>query len=71
MMGIYEKLKELEHRIERVEMDIDVRMGALRAMAGKWAQTLTDATQNPNINWSEVNRVIDAIRDFARGEVKE
>jgi hypothetical protein len=69
MMAIWTKVQDHERRIERLEREIDDR--DLRSLIANWARILSNATQNPNINWPEVNRVIDAMREFVRGEVKE
>jgi hypothetical protein len=64
-----ERVKDLERRVERLEQETDDEaMGKARVLVGNWAKMLTDATQNPNVNWSQVNHVIDKMREFARVE---
>lgn len=68
---ILERVKDLERRVERLEQEADEAdelSNKARVLVGNWAKMLTDATQNPNVNWSQVNHVIDRMREFARVE---
>ncbi len=75
MMMIAERLKDHDRRLDRLEREYDEftasSRNAVRQLVGDWVKLLMDATQNPNINWSQVNLVIDKMREFACGEVKK
>lgn len=79
MMTLFERMKDFERRIEKLELEADSLTGEVRGQRGafetlveNWATRLDNATMNPTVNWVEVKLVIEAMHSFGkkREEVK-